>query len=274
VTEFIWAGEDRLSDVLSLWRQGFPDDSEEDIREFWYTLKAEARCLMLSVDNEACSMAFVIPAKMNGAVVWYVYAAVTARAYRGRGYFAALLEEIARRAEAENVSGLFLRPAAPSLFTYYARLGFVPLFYREEVKCEADELYTCGYELKWESVTDDVAEQRNRWLAMLGIPSVTWSEAVTAYAQSLLEDGGVLVSDKGLVMYRRDGDGIEITELLCATKDADDVLSSLSRYFACRIKCVCLPPVTTDNAKTYGMFRATGATEVPHGTWYMGFSLE
>ncbi len=275
MTEFLWAGEDRLLDILSLWKQGFPEDSEDDVRTFMYTLKEEARCLMLLKDNEACSMAFVIPAKMGGSTVWYVYAAVTAEAFRGQGCFASLLDELARRAETQNVHGLFLRPATPSLFSYYARLGFVSLFYNTETCCEGNGLYAENADWQWERVaTCDVAAQRDGWLTRLGVPFVSWSQAATVYAVSLLEGGGALASDKGFIMYCRDGDGIEITELLCAAEDTCDALSSLSRHFACQIKHCCCPPATAKNTKAYGMFRAINTSDKMHGEWYMGFSLE
>ena len=274
MTEFLWAGEDRLSDIVALWQQGFPADSEADIRDFWYALKGEARCLLLEEDDEARSMAFVIPAKMNGRIVWYVYAAATARQWRGRGYFTALLEELVSRAVAQNVSGLFLRPASQSLFTYYARLGFVPLFYHEEVECEAEKLYTTNGEMQWKRITDGIAAERYRRLALLGVSSVAWTETVTAYAVSLLEDGGVLVSEKGMAMYRRDGNGVEITELLCAEEETNDVLHSLSSYLPCQITRVYRPPVHPSDAQVYGMFRAINTTVTPNEMWYMGFSLE
>lgn len=271
---FLWAGEECLSTILSLWKQGFPEDTEEDIRDFWYTLREDARCLMMTENDEARSMAFVIPAIMNDTVVWYVYAAVTACEYRGQGCFSALLRELACRAEKEQVGGLFLRPASSSLFDYYTRLGFVSLFYTEETACEANCLYNDSADWHWEEITEGYDTRRQQWLERLGVPSITWSQNVTAYAVNLLKSGGMLVSHKGLAMYQRDGDGIEITELLCAAEEVDVALSSLSRHFACRITRVSYPPFATECAQKYGMFYAVGDTEVSPDMWYMGFSLE
>ncbi len=273
MNEFVWAGEERLSDIVSLWKQGFPADSEEDILTFWNALKGEARCLLFIAEGTPCSMAFVIPATMNGCAVWYVYAAATALAYRRQGRFASLLCELSRRAQSEKVGGLFLRPATPSLFGYYARLGFVPLFYVEESFCKVNDLFSDDA-IVWEPVTQSYAVQRNGWLARLNVPAVKWSEKTTEYAVDLLENGGMLVSDKGLVMYRRLDERVEITELLCAPKDSLRVIESLSRYFACQKIRVYRPPSAEKTAQAYGMFCVIDGSSVAGDMWYMGFSLE
>lgn len=274
MNEFVWAGEDRLADVLSLWKQGFPSDSEEDIRAFGDTLKGEARPLLLLVEGEARSMAFVIPAQMNGYTVWYVYAAATARAHRGRGYFGDLLRELSHRATKAGVHGLFLRPATPSLFNYYSRFGFKSLFYVNESSCEAKELYVDNNDLQWERVTSDFAANRNRWLSRCGISAVVWSETVTAYAVGLLENGGMLISSKGLVTYSLDGACMNVAELLCEEENVTSVLESLTRHFACQIKTVCRPSKQGENSEAYGMFCATSDVNLQNNEWYMGFSLE
>ncbi|MBE6758310.1 MAG: GNAT family N-acetyltransferase [Ruminococcaceae bacterium] len=272
--EYVWAGEDRLTDILSLWKQGFPADGEEDVYAFWNSLKAEARPLLLLEEGEARSMAFVIPAQMDEHTVWYVYAAATAVAYRGRGYFGRLLQELFRRATDAGVYGLFLRPATSSLFAYYARFGFEPLFYTDEFDREVKQLYSNAQSLKWDNVTCNFAAHRRQWLSRCGVPAVVWSETVTKYAVDLLENGNMLVSEKGLVMYTIEDNRMQITELLCDEEDTIEVLSSLSRQFACQIKRVCRPPKKGTNGKEFGMFRATGALDLQNSGWYMGFSLE
>ncbi len=277
MTQFVWADGRHTNDILTLWKQGFPEDTEEDIRAFLNTLRQDARCFMLMQGGEARSMAFVIPSVLmqNGKkTVWYVYAAATATQHRKKGLFARLLEELARRAEGEGVYGMFLRPATPSLFGYYERLGFKTAFSVEQIKCKAKELYSEIESITWQTVTSHHAVCRQYWLSVCGVPHILWSERATDYAVKLLENGGMLASTKGAVMYRREGDRLTVTELLCRRQDREMVLSSLARQFSCREICIITPSFNEENKRPFGMFRATCSISVEDDGWYMGFSLE
>ncbi len=274
MSTFFWADEQHLADITSLWNEGFPEDSAEDIDRFLRAVKGEARCLLMQAEGEICSMAFAIPAAVEGRDVWYVYAAATARKHRGKGFFGRLCEELWRRAQDEGAHGLFLRPGEPSLYAYYARLGFVPRFCRRRFMCKVDSLSIDAEDVVWETVTACFSARRKQWLARCGVTAVDWSESVTVYAVSLLQNGGMLVSDKGLVMYEQHGDSLVITELLCAAEDVDAVLGSLTRRFACQCIWASLPPCKEEEGELYGVFRAVMDWPEPNDAWYMGFSLE
>ena len=278
MTQYTWADGRHETDIVRLWKQGFPQDTEEDIRTFLRTFRRDARCLLLEEDNTVCSMAFLIPAVMvhSGAErpLWYVYAATTATERRGEGLFSQLLEEIARRACDENVYGLFLRPGTPSLFSYYERHGFQTTFFTEEFSCKAKQLCSNNETVVWQSVTSHHAVCRQYWLSLCGVPHILWSQPATAYAVDLLEKGGMVASTKGMAMYRRENDTLIVTELLCKPQDRETVLYSLARHFTCQKITVVLPPTAAKNARPYGMFRAVAATDTADGGWYMGFSLE
>ena len=278
MTQCLWADSRHESDILRLWKQGFLEDTEADIRVFLHALRGEARCMLLQEDNVVCSMAFVIPAvwRHEGVqrCVWYIYAAVTATEYRGKGHFAQLLEEIADRAQKEAVWGLFLRPATPSLFAYYERHGFKTAFYVNEFTCKAKELHTHENTWMWQTVTSHHAVCREYWLSLCGVAHVSWSKSATAYAVELLENGGMLVSSKGMVMYRREKKRVVITELICRPQDREAALSSLARHFACHEMTVVTPPIMDKSAQPYGMFREITEMNTAKSGWYMGFSLE
>jgi len=277
VTQFVWADGRHTKDIFALWKQGFPEDTEEDIRTFLNTLRQDARCFMLIQENEARSMAFVIPSVLvqNGQkTVWYVYAAATATQHRGKGLFARLLEELAHRAEEAGVYGLFLRPATPSLFGYYERLGFKTAFWVEEIKCKAKELHKGTEKVTWQTVTSHHAVCRQYWLSVCGVPHILWSDRATDYAVKLLENGGMLASAKGAVMYHREGNRLIVTELLCRQQDKEAVMSSLTRQFPCREIRIMTSSFNGENRQPFGMFRATCPLAVEDDGWYMGFSLE
>lgn len=277
MTQFVWADGRHTNDILALWKQGFPEDTEEDIRTFLNTLRQDARCFMLTQEGEARSMAFVIPSVLvqnDQKTVWYVYAATTATQYRKNGLFSRLLEELAHRAEEEGVYGLFLRPATPSLFGYYERLGFKTAFSVEHIECKVKKLHSKSDDLTWQTVTSHQAVCRQYWLSVCGVPHILWSDRATDYALKLLENGGMLVSTKGAVMYRREGERLTVTELLCRPQDRETVLSSLTRQFPCREIRVITPSFNEKNRRSYGMFRTTCSMTVENDGWYMGFSLE
>ena len=116
--EFCVASKQDFSLICDVWREGFPEDTAEDVMLFWQHLGQNATCLLGKKDEHPVSMAFLIPANIGGEEWWYVYAAVTRKAERGNGYFAALLDAAAALALQKNVAGLFLRPAEESLFSY------------------------------------------------------------------------------------------------------------------------------------------------------------
>lgn len=273
MVQFMWADDCCLKDILTLWKQGFPEDTEEDIRRFVDTFRREARCLLLFEDGEARSMAFLIPAQMDVHRVWYIYAAVTAKAYRGRGLFHRLLEEILDRAAQERVDGLFLRPGTASLFAYYSRLGFETVFSVEHFRCKVNKLDTEKETFAWQNITSNHALCREYWLSVCDVPHIVWSENTTEYAVSLLENGGMVASAKGMAIYHREKDELIVTELLCRTEDREEVLLSLARHFACR-KIVVTAPTAEGEGQPYGMFRSITMEPLACKDWYMGFSLE
>ena len=83
-------------------------------------------CLrVIEKDGALKSMLFSIPYGMQtekGSVcARYLYAVATAPEARGRGYAGELL-----RREIELGEPVFLRPSSPSLFDFYAKIGFMP----------------------------------------------------------------------------------------------------------------------------------------------------
>lgn len=76
----------------------------------------------------------------RGGWIWWLQSVFVDAAHRGRGVFAALLEEIGRRAEAEGVVGLrlYVDTANTDARKVYGRLGFAGTDY---VVLERDASY-------------------------------------------------------------------------------------------------------------------------------------
>ncbi len=111
-----------------IWAASFPEDTEADRTAFFDTVPL-SRCLVAESDGAVASMVFSLPSQCDGNRLQYIYAAATLPAYRGRGLFGELLEFAQNAARREGCVGSFLRPATPSLATYYARFGYTQWWY-------------------------------------------------------------------------------------------------------------------------------------------------
>ena len=267
----------RFEDVWSLWQTGFPEDSEEDARAFWEAVGKDAKCLFLYEGERPVSMAFLIPATLwDGEKewpVWYVYAAVTHPDFRGRGYFARLLDEAADLAAQNGVASLFLRPAEESLFGYYARCGFTSCFETAVFERQGEELYT---KTVWQPVTTGYAALRNGWLTRMGVPFVKWTDPVADFAVEMAKEagGGALFCDRGLVLYHREDDDIVVQELLCDPADREMLCASMAREMPCHKLHIRAPKKAGETGEQFGMYRPCGGEQPKGNGWYMGLTLE
>lgn len=106
----------------ALYREAFsdPDTSFENIL-FKNCFK---HCKVLKKNGTAASMLFALPCELslNGEAdpAIYIYAAATAKQFRGIGCMTELIRELCNT---ENAV-FFLRPATASLIGFYGRLGF------------------------------------------------------------------------------------------------------------------------------------------------------
>lgn len=117
--------------VLELWQACFGDE-EAYVRFFWENGFPLGRGLLMKEDGRTVSMLFLLPGALaqssNFLPAEYVYAVATLPEYRGRGYAAELVRSGAEMARSQKTAALCLLPANPSLYDYYAKLGFVKGF--------------------------------------------------------------------------------------------------------------------------------------------------
>lgn len=276
---FLWADEAHFPAVRELWRQGFPTDTDEEIAAFWRAMSGVAQCLLCMQGDEAVSMAFLLPAHGCGGQrrvpLWYVYAAATRCDRRGEGLFARLLAEAAARAAKNGVAGLFLRPAEPSLFGYYARQGFQPQCYAVEMRWQANELYSKYPPEELKTVESGYAAIRGMWLKRLGGSFVDWSPAVAELALEMAKKvgGGAVFGSCGAALCERDGDCLLVRELLCAPADRERLVVQAARRFPCQSILVNTPSKEGEG-EVFGMLLPCVDEAIFNGPLYMGFALE
>lgn len=264
--------------VRTLWHEGFPADTVEEIDAFWHAVSGGGRCLLCEQAGAAMSMAFLLPAEACGGnsrvPLWYVYAAATRRDRRGEGFFRRLLDEAAARAAAENVAALFLRPGEASLFGYYARCGFKPTIRAKIFKCEANELYSDNPSIVLNHIENGYARVREKALRRLGSPYVSWADEVADLAVEMAQKarGGAVFGDWGAALCERDDALLIVRELLCAPERRRDVLLALTREFPCQ-KIEANIPDLDGGGDIFGMLRPCG-DNAPSAPLYMGLTME
>lgn len=159
--------------MTALWQQVF-GDSEATITGFY---EAFPRCRAAVAENEVgalVSIVHVLPQTLTvedqTIPAAYLYAVATRPDYRGRGLASTLIRFTEALLERLDYRCAVLVPAEPSLFSYYARLGYTTAFLRNHTP------FPGGREIGWE-------EYHQRREALLTEPHITYSPEYYAYLQ-------------------------------------------------------------------------------------------
>ena len=114
-----------LPSLRALWREAFGDDGH-----FWDTFLDTAfaydrtRCVI--EEGEVVSALCWLDATVDGHRLAYLYAIATRREKRGRGLCQALMTDTHAHLTDRGYDGAILVPSEPSLFDFYARVGYLP----------------------------------------------------------------------------------------------------------------------------------------------------
>ena len=110
-----------INECREIYREAFGSDGEFENRLFTCCFKY---CRTLSIGGKTASMLFALHCNIHSDAApvsaYYIFAAATKKEFRGNGYMSRLIRSL----EADRL--LFLKPASPSLFGFYERLGFQP----------------------------------------------------------------------------------------------------------------------------------------------------
>ena len=130
--------------MTALWQQVF-GDSEATITGFY---EAFPRCRAAVAENEVgalVSIVHVLPQTLTvedqTIPAAYLYAVATRPDYRGRGLASTLIRFTEALLERLDYRCAVLVPAEPSLFGYYARLGYTTAFLRNHTPFPCDYTY-------------------------------------------------------------------------------------------------------------------------------------
>ncbi|MBQ3518036.1 MAG: GNAT family N-acetyltransferase [Clostridia bacterium] len=117
----------KIEDLKCLWEIVFGDTREVTDAFFENAFFADG-CFYESADGKAVSSLYLLPVTLGDKKGFYLYAAATLPAHRGKGIMGKLIKEAL--AYAKSVSDfVYLCPAESSLYDYYRRFGFSQTLY-------------------------------------------------------------------------------------------------------------------------------------------------
>ena len=106
-----------VDEVRNIYTEAFGSSPQFDAL-FFYNYRSAARSLV--VDGKIVSILFLLPCSADENNFYYLYAAATAAAERGKGYMSRLIKETLSSIDAP----VFLKPATDDLVAFYSKLGF------------------------------------------------------------------------------------------------------------------------------------------------------
>lgn len=123
--------------LTSLWRDVFGDTQEAINLFFEYHFKPE-NVLVFGDNGKIASMLYLLEGNLVISGVsypsYYLYAAATDTAYRGKGIMASMLEYAKNTAKNRGVDFICLLPAEKSLYSYYAKHGYKAVFKKKTIE--------------------------------------------------------------------------------------------------------------------------------------------
>jgi len=132
--------------LKQLMNEVFGDD--ERFIHLFFKFFYQNNCLVYELENKIVAMAFLLPAEFSincashtkslqySMPVTYLYGCATAKSYQKQGFMTEIIHTAYNNICQNQEAGLFLRPATPTLFNYYQKLGFQNFFYNQTVEIE------------------------------------------------------------------------------------------------------------------------------------------
>ncbi len=115
----------QLSGLRILWKEAF-GDTDVFLDAFFETGFSPRRCRCVTEDGKVAAALYWFDVACGAQHFAYLYAVATAKSFRGRGLFSALLEDTKRILRSEGFHGILLVPENESLGRMYEKFGFFP----------------------------------------------------------------------------------------------------------------------------------------------------
>lgn len=149
-----------ISESKYIYQEAFGIDEEFDDKLFTVCKK---NLITLKKREKIVSQLFLLPViiKANNEMIdaFYLFAAVTKREYRGKGY----MSELIKRILADTEIPIFLKPADKGLIAFYEQLGF-EIF---TAKYDIDNDYCILPENEFKTLNAPKEEKNGKYTAMI-----------------------------------------------------------------------------------------------------------
>ena len=124
--------------LKKLWQEAF-GDTDEFLSSFFSTAMESCRCFAATEGTAVLGALYWFDCTCRGEKLAYLYAAATAKAYRGRGICHRLMEHTHRHLQCLDYAGTVLVPGEKSLFAFYGKMGYETFCNSETFPCRAGE---------------------------------------------------------------------------------------------------------------------------------------
>ncbi len=202
--------------LVSLWSKVF-GDTEKAINLFFEYHFNPCNTLVYDDNGTIASMLYLLDGELviSGKTyrAYYLYAAATDADYRGKGIMASMLELAKDTAKSRGVDFICLLPAEKSLYGYYAKHGYKPVFKKKTVEILPKNSAS--------AISDNSDLSAIRKSVYADYDRFEWNSKAIEYAvkQNEYYGGGFALNESGYYLYSS-ADGI-ITVREAALTDLD-----------------------------------------------------
>ena len=123
VLELRCPNRELIPSMRNLWKEAF-GDSDEFLDSFFDISFAPERCRVVASGKEALGALYIFDCEHQNKKIAYIYAVATRKSARGQGICKNLMENTHRYLADKGYAGAILVPSEPTLFDFYAKLGY------------------------------------------------------------------------------------------------------------------------------------------------------
>lgn len=225
-----FATNNDIDGIISLWQEAF-GETRNEIKFFLENKFKPKNTLIFDESGEIASMLFLLEGEMcikdTDYQAYYLYAACTAKKYRGRGFMSALLNAAKKAASDRNIRFISLLPAEDSLYNYYANFGYLPAFSKKVLtvkRCEMTDEIKLNFEPVSAASLENIREN-----SFKDIDRFKWdNDAVNfAFKHTKMYGGIGFVSRKGYALYGVIDSKLYVKECAFTHENLTDIIAFL-----------------------------------------------
>ena len=227
-----FATQNDINGIISLWHEAF-GDTEDEIKFFLNNKFQPQNTLVIEENSAVVSMLFLLEGYMRikgcDYPSYYLYAACTSKSCRGRGMMAMLLDFAAKTAKSRNFDFICLMPGEKSLFDFYSKHGYLPVFSKKILKvnrCDIDDSEFIAFSCN--NADFNVETLRNNAFAASDYFKWNKNDILFAFEHTGLYGGQAFKCDKGYILYSIQNSDIHVKEFAFTA----DLLPCITQYLA------------------------------------------